>query len=235
MGSSAPVAGIAVLVVLAIAAGCDGERIKLGNGALVDGAACPHAQVNANQVLWIGDSWVLVPGNQHAGVRDLARIARAIGPTDDYTIAAAAATTMAQIAGQYTAQESTATKVKVLIMDGGTWDTINANASSASVTSVANSFTQLLTTVASDGTVDQIIYYLMPELSGIPGVAELRPLLVQACTQSAVPCHFLDLQSVWAGHTDYATATTPPVPTEAGGTAIADAIWAIMQAKCIAQ
>ena len=26
---------------------------------------CPHAQVKANEVLWIGDSWILVPGSQH--------------------------------------------------------------------------------------------------------------------------------------------------------------------------
>ena len=138
---------------------------------------------------------------------------------------------MAQIAGQYTAQESGATKVKVLIMDGGTWDTIVANGSSASVSSVANTFSQFLATVASDGTVDQIIYYLVPELSGVPGVADLRPLLTQACTESPVPCYFLDLQSVWAGHPEYTAGTSPPVPTEAGGTAIGDAIWAIMQAN----
>jgi len=222
------------LATLAVASGCDGERIKLGNGALVDGAACPHAQVAASQVLWIGDSWVLVPGNQHTGVRDRARIAGAIGPADDYSIGAAAATTMAQIVGQYTAQESGPTKVKVLIMDGGTWDTIVANGSSP-VTSVASTFTQFLATVAADGTVDQVIYYLMPDLAGIPGVADLRPLLLQACTESTVSCYFLDLQTVWAGHPEYTAAGTVPVPTDAGGTAIADAIWAIMQAKCIAQ
>jgi len=223
------------LATLAVASGCDGERIKLGNGALVDGAACPHAQVAASQVLWIGDSWVLVPGNQHTGVRDLAQMSGAIGPAADYTIAAAPATTMAQIAGQYTAQESGVTKVKVLIMDGGTWDTIAANGSAASVASVANTFTQFLATVAADGTVDQIIYYLVPELSGIPGVADLRPLLMQACNQSPVPCYFLDLQIMWAGHPEYATGTSPPVPTDAGGAAIAQAIWATMQAQCIAQ
>jgi|tagenome__1003787_1003787.scaffolds.fasta_scaffold20906919_3 hypothetical protein len=229
MARLVPVTCIAgVLASLAVVAGCDGDRIKLGDG-------CPHAQVSASQVLWIGDSWVLIPGNQHTGVRDRARTAQAIGPTDDYTIGAAAATTMAQIAGQYTAQESGATQVKVLIMDGGTWDTILSNGSSASVSSVANTFSQFLATVASDGTVDQIIYYLMPELSGIPGVSELRPLLTQACAESPAPCYFLDLQGVWAGHPEYTAGTSPPVPTEAGGTAIADAIWAIMQANCIAQ
>jgi hypothetical protein len=177
-------------------------------------------------------------------VRVLARTAGAIGPSDDYTIDAVAAAPMivpstnggpAPIPTQYTSQEASATKVKVLIMDGGTWDTITNN-SSTTVTGVAASFQQLLSTVASDGTVTDVIYYLMPELSGnIPGVAALRPLLEQLCTQSAVPCHFLDLQPLWTDPSAYNTAGSPPVPTSSGATVIADAIWSIMQTNCIAQ
>ena len=63
----------------------------------------------------------------HAGQGLGARTAGAIGPSDDYVIGAAPATTMAMIASQYAAQEAGATKVKVLIMDGGTWDTIVAS------------------------------------------------------------------------------------------------------------
>jgi hypothetical protein len=238
MDRSAPAAWIAgALAALAAACGgCDGELIHLANGSTTfDGGVCPHAQVPASQVLWIGDSWVLVPGNQHTGVRDLARAAGAIGPSDDYTIGAVAASTMADIAAQYTAQEATATKVKVLIMDGGTWDTIQSNGSAASVSGVVATFTQLLSTVASDGTVTDVIYFLVPELPNIPGVADLRSPLTQACAQSTVPCHFLDLQQLWNGHSDYDTGGTIPVPTTAGATVIADAIWGLMQSSCIAQ
>ncbi|HZL21640.1 MAG TPA: SGNH/GDSL hydrolase family protein [Polyangia bacterium] len=237
MARSAPVACIAgTLAALAGAAGCDGQMIRLGT--------CPHAEVPASQVVWIGDSWVLVPnGEPHTGVRDLARAAGAIGPSDDYTIDAVAAAPMvvpstnggpAPIPTQYSSQEAGATKVKVLIMDGGTWDTITNN-SSATVTDVADSFKQLLSTVASDGTVTDVIYYLMPELSSIPGVAALRPLLEQVCTQSPVPCHFLDLQPIWTDPSSYNTSGSPPVPTDSGATVIADAIWSIMQTNCIGQ
>jgi hypothetical protein len=234
---AACVAGaLAAVAALSISPGCDGELIHLGNGQTTfDGGVCAHAQVPASQVLWIGDSWVIVPGNQHTGVRDLARSAGAIGPNDDYTIAAAAAATMADVAAQYTAQEAGATKVKVLIMDGGTWDTIQSNGSAASVSSVVATFTQLLATVASDGTVTDVIYFLVPEASGVAGVADLRSPLSLACTQSAVPCHFLDLQQPWNGHPEYDTGGAIPVPTAAGGTVIADAIWGLMQAACIAQ
>jgi len=237
---SARVGRIAWFVVaLAAVAACDGKTIHLGNGR--DGATCAPGQVAANEVLWIGDSWVLIPGSQRTRLRDLARMSNAIGQTDDYANAAAPATTMPMIASQYAAQEAGANKVKVLLMDGGTWETIQASAMggsvSAAVTSAANAFSDLLAQVASDGTVRDVIYFLVPELPGIPGVAMLRPLLQQACAAStgAVRCHFLDLQPIWANHPDYTAPGTIPVPTDAGGIAIADAIWSLMQERCIAQ
>ena len=239
MPTSARVGRIVWFVIaLAAVAACDGKTIHLGNGR--DGGACPPAQVAANEVLWIGDSWVLIPGNQHTGVRDSARRAGAIGSGDDYTIGAVPATTMPMIASQYTAQEAGATKVKVLIMDGGTWETIQANAMggsvSAAVSSAATAFGDLLAQVASDGTVQDVIYFLVPELPSIAGVAMLRPLLQQACAAStAVRCHFLDLQPIWANHSEYTAPGAIPVPTDAGGIAIADAIWSLMQQRCIAQ
>jgi hypothetical protein len=223
-----------VLAALAAMAACDGKTIHLGDGR-TDAGACAHAQLNANEVLWIGDSWILAPGSQHTRVRDLARAAHAIGANNDYTIGAVAASTMTAIADQYAAQEAMAVKVKVVIMDGGTWDTIVTNGASDTVTSVASTFNQFLAQVASDGTVEHVVYFLTPELPGIPGVAALRPLMQQACVQSRVPCHFLDLTPLWAGHADYTLAGAVPVPTEAGGDVIADAIWSIMQQSCVAQ
>jgi hypothetical protein len=216
-------------------AACDGKMIHLGDGRTDGSGSCAHAQVKASEVLWAGDSWVTIPGRQHTQVRDSARAANAIGQNDDYVIEAAAAATMADIADQYAAREAGATKVKVLILDGGTWDTIVANGSDASVSSVTATFAQLLAQVARDGTVEHIVYFLQPELSGIPGVAALRPLLKQACGQSAVPCHFIDLQPVWAGHPEYTAAGAVPVPTSAGAGALADAIWSVMQQSCIGQ
>jgi hypothetical protein len=221
------------LLALTAVAGCDGKVVHLGDGR--DGSVtCAQGQVSANEVLWIGDSQILVPGSQHTHLRDLARAAGAIGATDDYVMGAVAASTMSAIANQYSTQEATATKIKVVIMDGGTWDTIVANGSDASVTSAASSFTQFLATVASDGTVQHIIYFLPPELPNIPGVAALRPLVQQACTGSAVPCHFLDLQPLWVGHPEY-TASDNVFPSDTGAQVLADAIWAIMQSSCIAQ
>jgi hypothetical protein len=216
--------------------GCRTGVVHLGDGRNANdgGANCPHAEIKANEVTWIGDTWVTVPPTIHTRVRDYARELGAIGPNEDYVIAAAAGASMAATAKQYQTQEASPTKVKVLIIAGGTWDTITLGATEAVISDVVATFRQLLSQVATDGTVQQIIYYLCPELPGIPGVATLHPLLEQACLDSDVPCHFLDLQPLWAGHPEY-TSGTGFQASEAGARVIADALWGVMQKNCIAQ
>jgi hypothetical protein len=218
------VACLAGVLAAAGGSGCGGETIRLGD--------CPHTMVPASQVVWIGDSWVTIPGNQVTGVESLAQQAGAIGASDAYTVDAKNGTLMAQIAAQYVAREAT-TPVKVLIMDGGTLDTI-MNDSPTTVSSVVGTFSDLLTTIANDRTVTDVIYFLVPELPAIAGVAELRPLLEQACMVSTVPCHFLDLQRFWSD--TYTSSVAGGIfPNDMGGQVIASQIWAVMQASCIAQ
>lgn len=212
----------------AAASGCGGEVVHLGN--------CPHAQVPASEVVWIGDSWVKMPGQQVTGVQSAAQKAGAIGPSDGYTDDSAPGATIADVEQQYITQEATTTKAKVLIMDGGTLDTIASGGSADSVSMVASKFNELLGMIAADGTVADIVYFLMPDLATIPGVPELRPLLQQECAASAVPCYFLDLGPLWSGHSDYTnTVAGVPFPSQTGAVAIAGAIWATMQEHCIAQ
>jgi hypothetical protein len=222
------------LLALAAAAACDGKSIHLGNG-WTDGSTCSAAKVSANEVLWIGDSWILVTGSEHTRVRDLARAAGAIGPNDDYVIGAVAASTLAMIANQYAMQEAGATKVKVIVMDGGTWDTILANGSDASVSSVVATFDQFLAQVADDGTVQHIVYFMVPSIPLIAGAAALSPLLQQSCAASTVRCHFLDLQAIWSVHPEYTDTNLGFLPTEEGSQAVADAIWGVMRQNCITQ
>jgi len=211
-------------------------------GAAGSSQECAHRQVLASEVLWIGDSWLTIPNNtQREVVRTLALAAHAIDTGDDYYSLAAPAADMAAIAKQYDTRESGATKVKVLLMDGGTWDPIAAQAvpgaSSASVsTAIDNAisgFQQFLTKVARDGTVQHIVYFLVPELPGIPGVATMRPRLQQACADSTVRCHFIDLQPYWQGHPEYTADGIQA--SAAGATVLGNLIWASMQEYCIAQ
>ncbi|MET0791261.1 MAG: hypothetical protein ABW061_07035, partial [Polyangiaceae bacterium] len=95
-------------------------------------------------------------------------------------------------------------------------------------------FQGLLSKMASDGTVEHIVYVLVPELSTIPGVATMRPQLRQACADSVVPCYFLDLQPSWQGHSEY-TASNGIQASGVGAGVVADLIWSTMQDNCIAQ
>jgi hypothetical protein len=106
---------------------------------------------------------------------------------------------------------------------------------SRALTRTVDAFEQFLGEVARDGTVENIIYFLVPELPTIAGVAALRPGLLQACEASLVPCHFLDLQPLWKGHSEYMAPENGIQASEAGARVIADSIWAIMKDHCIAQ
>lgn len=220
-----------------------GGTASAGDTSAVAGSAgspapCTHGQVSANQVLWIGDSWITIPGTQYTAVRDRARSSGAIGRSEDYVNLAAAAASMDDVAKQYETQESGPNKVRVLIMDGGTWDGIAAQQSGGSVPdAVANAearFQQFISRVASDGTVEHIIYFLVPALPSIPAVDSLRPVVAAACANSAVPCYFIDLQDAWADHPEY-TGPSGIQASDAGAAVIADLIWSTMQDHCIAQ
>ena len=50
-----------------------------------------------------------------------------------------------------------------------------------------------------------------------------------------LPCHWLDLRTVFAGHYAEYVQADQLNPTDAGARASADAIWATMQQYCIAQ
>jgi hypothetical protein len=230
-----------------VALGADGKDAILGvdEGAIdsESGSVCVKGQVKANEVGWIGDSWVTIPGSQYTTVQDYARAARAIGPNEEYRVAAAAAASMAAITEQYRSLQSGATKLKVVIMNGGTWETtwagINGGDVNAAVAVEASDFELFLDQVERDGTVEHIVYFLNPELPTIYGVPALRPLVQQACTdltnRNKVACHFLDLQPIWAEHPEYTDPVSKIQASDAGGRAIADAIWKIMQDNCIAQ
>jgi len=191
--------------------------------------SCPRGAVEADEVLWIGDSWAEYPV-EHARLEELALAAGALDVGETYPSSARAAAFLSDVVAQYETRQAGMPKVKVLLMNGGTWDTIMGG----SPATVATAFEQFLADVESDGTVEHIVYFLQPELPSIPGVAALRPLVRSACDASAVPCHFLDLQPVWAGHPEY-TDVSGIQASDAGATAIADEIWKIMQENCIAQ
>src|SRR6187401_2449417 len=105
------VARSAVIAAIAMA-GCSGKVNHLGDGRSDSGDGCVRGQVNADEVLWIGDSWILFPGSQRTRVTELARRTGALPPAEDYVNGAVAASFMADIENQYATREAGATKVK---------------------------------------------------------------------------------------------------------------------------
>jgi hypothetical protein len=195
---------------------------------------CEPSGTSADEVVWIGDSWIDIPGNQKARVNELARAAGVLESNESFVDLAVSGSPIGTIVNQYTNRQAGATKVRALLMDGGGINTIQGGGSQASVTNVVDAFTQHLEQVASDGTVEHIVYFLYPELPTIAGVAALRPGMQAACSASSVPCYFLDLQPLWEGHPEY-TGGDQIHPSQAGANVIAEAIWAILEANCIAQ
>lgn len=198
------------------------------------GPECTRDGYTPDQVVWIGDSWFTIPGIQKTRVEELARSGGALAEGESYENRAAAASDLAAIVQQYDASKA-GNPPRVLIMDGGTWDTIVSNGSPSTVARVIVDFNAFLERVAAEGLVEQIIYMLVPELPQIPGVAELRPGLMEACGNSAAPCHFLDLQPLWDGHPEYTSMPDGIQASALGATVIAEEIWSIMRRECIAQ
>jgi hypothetical protein len=218
-----------------VAAGPD-EGGASGQGA-ADG--CPHGQVLQSELLWIGDSWVQSPGNQRSYIRERELELGNLSGNEDYESRAVAAASMKAVAKQYADREADPIrpKLKVLLMDGATWDPLDAQTRGTSVDDAATTaiadFRQFLADVAADGTVEHIVYFLVPPLPPIPKVEDMQPDLEDACNKSVVPCEFLYLKDAWMNHPEFTQMALQA--STAGGTKIGEEIWKIMQTECIAQ
>jgi hypothetical protein len=202
---------------------------------------CPHQQVAASEVLWIGDSWLQMPNGPSAVpavVRDLARGSETIGPTEAYADRSMSGQGIATIVSQYTRAPQ---GFKVLLMDGGGLDLqrgTQTDAGTNSAIDTVNSKFQELLGKAAVGGVQHIVFFLIPEVPGVPGIGPaltvLRPLLQQSCAASQVPCHFLDLQPLFAGRMSSLLSDLAN-PNADGAAIVGQAIWKLMEDDCIAQ
>ena len=210
-------------------------------------ASCVRGQVGANEVLFLGDSFIATSHQITLDVENLARQAGSIAVNELYrdnsaTTGNALALAAPKIADQYT-KGQTDSPVKVVIMNGGGADVLLGTcdnpptANCQIVVDAAAAAEQLLSQMAQDG-VQHVVYFFYPEPVDVVVQAKmdvLRPLIQGACESSPVPCHWLDLQPTFAGHyADYVLADGMN-PTDVGSAATAAAIWTTMQENCVAQ
>ncbi|HEY3499571.1 MAG TPA: hypothetical protein VGK73_33000 [Polyangiaceae bacterium] len=219
-----------------------------GSDAGAAGAgACVSGELEGNQVVVLGDTFMALSHRITAGVEELARAAGALPESQRYRDASTIVNNALAVNGngilnQYGRAVAEA-PVAVVIMNGGGADVLAGTCEDPAagtcpfVSSAAAGAGDLFARMASDG-VAHVIYAFYPDPVDA-GVREkmdaLRPEVEAACGRSPVPCHFLDLRPVFEGrYADYIAADGLN-PTAAGSLAAASAIWATMQEHCVAQ
>ncbi len=87
--------------------------------------------------------------------------------------------------------------------------------------------------------VEHVVYFFYEDATANAdlkaGIDVLRPFIENVCGKSPVPCHWLDLRPVFKGHyAEYVTGVDGIVFSDAGARAAAQAIWKLIEERCIA-
>jgi hypothetical protein len=215
--------------------GSGGASAGGASGSTSSGGTCTKGQTKPSEVLFIGDSFIALNNSIPMAIEADARAAGALGQSEHYRDNAVSGTTLAngQIPGQYTnAVNSNA--VKVVLMDGGGNDCLQANDPGAAYSAAMS----LFGTMAQHDT-QSVIYFFYPDpLKTFAGgtlktcLDGLRPMMKSLCDGSTKPkCYFIDLRAGWTE----ADTSDGIHPTAEGGKFVGDEVWAAMQSYCIAQ
>lgn len=209
------------------------------SGTLVD---CPLAEASPNEMLIIGDSYFAGSHEMTAFLEDLARKAGVLAPGERYRDSSRVTTNTLALGGQgITGQYDEAvadSPAKVVVMNGGGADALltscaATDASCSDFGAAANAAETLLAEMSANG-VQQVVYAYYPDVADV-GLREridtLRTMLEPVCTNSSVPCRWLDLRSHFGEHDEY-FAPGGTFPSTDGSRAMAEAIWALLIDGC---
>lgn len=213
-------------------------------GAAAPGATCERGKVKADEVVFIGESFIAQTGAIPRLTSQLARDAGTIGMNESYRSFAVSGTqlTTGEIPMQY-ANAKAAGPVKVILMDGGGNDLLFSSRCASSYDDSCKEIVMVVDTLfkqmGADGVKD-VVYFFYPDPMGIGASIKdamdiLRPEMKKLCdgTQE-VRCVWVDQRESWMGH--YGTYTSDGIhPTEEGAQVSSKQIWDAMVANCIAQ
>lgn len=210
-------------------------------------SVCERGQVEANELLVIGDSFFAIDHRITAYVEELARADGAISTGERYRdnsslVANSLAAQGNGLEQQYT--DATAeSSVQVVLMTGGGADILSTNCDATgpgpdcpALANAADAAARLLARMADDG-VRHVVYVFYPDPVPVDvraRVEALRLMIQSVCDAAPLPCHFVDLNPAFVGHRDYLQADGI-FPSPAGSQASAAVIWATMRRYCIAQ
>lgn len=206
---------------------------------------CEDSGTTGNEVVILGDSFFATTHEITGHLESLARSEGVLSEGERYRdssnlLSNSLAFPEAGIRMQYE-NARTESAVKVVIMNGGGADLLLGSCEIQGeqcplMTDAALALQTLLQLMNDEG-VEQVVFVGYPD----PLVNEvrekmdvLRPLLEQACADSAVPCEWLDLRPVFSEEPSFID-TDGLNPTSAGAEATAEALFQLMQARCIAQ
>lgn len=130
---------------------------------------------------------------------------------------------------------------RIIVLDGGETDMLNADCGSELsyacpiMQATVSGFQELLRQFALDE-VQHVVYFFYPDPRDNAKLKAhldvLRPLFENACGQSQVACHWIDLRATFSGVPNYLGADGI-VLSEAGGNAAAELVWQRMQQRCL--
>jgi hypothetical protein len=225
-------------------AGAGGASAAGAGGTTMPARTCEKGKVKADEVVFIGESFIAQTGAIPRLTSQLARDAGTIGMNESYRSSAVSGTqlTTNEIPMQYASAKS-AGPIKVILMDGGGNDLLFssrcASSFDASCKEIVTVVDTLFKQMGPDGVTD-VVYFFYPDPMGIGASIKdamdiLRPEMKKLCDGTTdVRCVWVDQRESWNGH--YDTYTSDGIhPTEEGATASAKQIWDAMVANCIAQ
>jgi hypothetical protein len=211
-------------------------------------ASCATGQTTGGEVVLLGDTFISDTHELTGALEELARDSGALSADDDYRDHASAlqanlAVDPPGVAVQYaTALEEG--PVKVVVMAAGGADVLMGRcpdpiAPNCPLVADAVAGAELLfQRMAADG-VEHVVFFFYPDYVGDARIKAtidvLRPLLEERCARAPLPCHWLDLRPTFAGNYDEYILPDGRNPTTAGAEASAEAIWSLMQQRCVAQ
>lgn len=216
------------------------------SGGTNHSACSEELSIEANELVVLGDTFFAANHSITAFLEELARSHGALSTGERYrdysTVVGNTLALLGPGIGDQYSKAQAESPVRVVLMTGGGADVLLGSCDVISdacplLTAAAAEATTLLQRMADDG-VQQVVYAFYPDPNEPELRAEvsaLRPLLESACEASSVPCQWVDLRPVFAGHESAYLEAEGTVPTAEGARASATELWSVMSASCIAQ
>lgn len=211
-----------------------------GTGAGGGSGTCTKGQTKGSDVAVIGESFIAATHGITQEIEKQAKANGSLGQSEHYVDNSVSGTLLSgsdanAIPNQYK-KAAQGGKIKYVLMDGGGNDCLQANNGDAALTAAQALFPNM----AKDG-VEKVVYFFYPDPLGSFASGSLktcldalRPKMKALCDGLTAPkCYWMDLRTVWNGHSEYTSDGIHP--TSAGSVATGDAIWEVMKTNCVAQ